>query len=70
METLFSLIKAVVGMVAVMVIWFAIQSFIRRKSGCGSGKDVLDFMKHGCAGCKGNGACHNRGKEEDHHELA
>jgi hypothetical protein len=70
METLFSLTKAVVGMVAVMVIWFAIQAFIRRNSNCGSNQDVLDFMKHGCAGCKGNGACHNRGKEEKHHELA
>jgi hypothetical protein len=60
METLFSLIKAVIGMVTVMVIWFGIQSYIRRKSGCGANQDVLDFMKHGCAGCKGNGACHNR----------
>jgi hypothetical protein len=69
METLLSLAKAVVGMVTVLVIWFAIQWFIRRKSGCGRNEDVLDFMKHGCAGCKGNGACHNRGKEEEHHEL-
>jgi hypothetical protein len=71
MEALFSLLKAVAGMMILMVIWFAIQSFIRRKTpGCGGNKDVLDFMKHGCAGCKGNGACHNRGKEEEHHELA
>lgn len=70
MEALFSLAKAIAGMAAVLVIWFAIQAFIRRKSGCGAGKDVLDFMKNGCAGCKGNGACHNRGKEEKHHELA
>jgi hypothetical protein len=69
METLFNLVKAIVGMVIVMVIWFAIQTFIRRKSGCSSSQDVLDFMKHGCAGCKGNGACHNRGKKEEHHEL-
>jgi hypothetical protein len=70
-EALCNLARAVAGMAAVMVIWFGIQAFIRRRSsGCGSNQDVLDFMKHGCAGCKGNGACHNRGKEEKHHELA
>lgn len=63
---------------AVMLIWFGIQAFIRRRSGCGGGEDVLDFMKHGCAGCKGDGACGKAGKsdsvcsgkEEKHHELA
>ena len=70
MEALWSLVKAVVAMAAVMVIWYAIQAFVRRRSGCGSSQDVLDFMKHGCAGCKGNGACHNRKKEENHHEPA
>jgi hypothetical protein len=70
MEAILNLAKAVLGFLGVMLIWFAIQGFIRRRSGCGSNKDVLDFMKHGCAGCKGNGACHNRGKEERHHELA
>lgn len=69
MEALLDLLKAVGGMLAVMVIWFGIQAFIRRRSGCGSNQDVLDFMKHGCAGCKGDGACHNRAKEEEHHEL-
>jgi hypothetical protein len=70
MEALYSLVRAALGILAVMVIWFAVQAFIRRKSGCASNSDVLDFMKHGCAGCKGNGACHKRGKEEKHHELA
>ena len=70
METLFNLVRAIVGMAVVMVLWFGIQTFVRRRSGCGANQDVLDFMKHGCAGCKGNGACHNRGKEEKHHELA
>jgi len=63
MEPLFSFAKAVLGLMTVMVAWFAIQSFIRRRSGCGSHHDVLDFMKNGCAGCKGNGACHNRRKD-------
>jgi hypothetical protein len=70
MDAVFSLVKAVFAFFVVMLIWFGVQAFIRRRSGCGSGKDVLDFMKHGCAGCKGNGACHKRGKEEEHHELA
>lgn len=70
MEAIFNLAKAIVGFSVVMLIWFGIQAFIRRRSGCASGQDVLDFMKHGCAGCKGNGACHNRGKEKEHHELA
>jgi hypothetical protein len=69
METVFSFLKAIVGMAVVLVIWFAIQTFVRRRSGCGSNQDVLDFMKHGCAGCQGSGACHNRAKEEKHHEL-
>jgi hypothetical protein len=70
MEAIMNLAKGIVGFLAVLLIWFGIQAFIRRRSGCESGKDVLDFMKHGCAGCKGDGACHNRGKEEKHHELA
>jgi len=70
MEALINLAKAVLGFLSVMLLWFGVQAFIRRRSGCGSNKDVLDFMKHGCSGCKGNGACHNRRKEEEHHELA
>jgi hypothetical protein len=60
METLLDFAKAMIGMLSVLVIWFALQAFIRRGSRCSSNKDVLDFMKHGCAGCKGNGACHNK----------
>ena len=70
MEAIFSFVKAILGFLTILLIWFGIQAFIRRRSGCKSNQDVLDFMKHGCAGCKGDGACHNRGKEEEHHELA
>jgi hypothetical protein len=70
METILEFARAIGGMLAVLAIWFGIQAFIRRRSGCNSNQDVLDFMKHGCAGCKGHGACHNRPKGEDHHELA
>ena len=70
METILDFARAIGGMLAVSAIWFGIQAFIRRRSGCSSNQDVLDFMKHGCAGCKGDGACHNRVKGEDHHELA
>ena len=64
MQTLLNFAHAVGGFLTVMICWFAFQNFIRRRSGCGSNKDVLDFMKNGCAGCKGNGACHNREKEK------
>jgi hypothetical protein len=70
MEALFSFVKTVLGLMTALLVWFGIQAFVRRRSGCSSQKDVLDFMKNGCAGCKGNGACHNRGKEKEHHELA
>ena len=69
MEALWSLAKAVLAFVVLLAAWFGFQAFIRRGSGCRSNQDVLDFMKHGCAGCKGDGACHNRGKEQHHHEL-
>lgn len=64
MDVVVNLARAILGFLALMLIWFAVQGFIRRRSGCKSNQDVLDFMKHGCAGCKGDGACHNRGKEQ------
>ena len=70
MDAIYSLLKAVLAFLVLMAAWVGIQAFIRRRSACGSNQDVLDFMKHGCTGCKGNGACHNRGKEKEHHELA
>ena len=70
MDAIIDFVEAILGLLTVLAIWFGLQAFVRRRSGCGSNKDVLDFMKHGCAGCKGDGACHNRGKEEEHHELA
>ena len=60
MQQVFDLAKGVLGLLTVLILWFGIQAFIRRRSGCESQKDVLDFMKHGCAGCKGDGACHNK----------
>ena len=64
MEALFSLAKTILAFLVVMIVWFGVQAFVRRRSGCGSHHDVLDFMKNGCAGCTGNGACHKRGKEQ------
>lgn len=64
MDFFINLAKAVTGFSVVMIVWFAIQAFTRKKSGCASNQDVLDYLKHGCAGCKGDGACHNRGREE------
>lgn len=70
LSDLIDLARGVLGILAVLIVWFVIQAFIRRRSGCGSNEDVLDFMKHGCSGCKGSGACHKRGTQGKHHELA
>jgi hypothetical protein len=64
MEVLLNLAKTVLGFLVVLLLWFGVQAFVRRRSGCKSNTDTLDFMKHDCAGCKGDGACHNRGKEQ------
>ena len=61
------------GIAVVLGLWYVIQTFLRFKSGCGKDRDLLEFMAHGCAGCKGPGSCgRNPGHtetEEHHHEL-
>ena len=65
METVLNLVKAVLGIFAVMTIWLGIQALVRRRTRCGRDKDVLDFMLHGCGGCTSHAPCRNRqiGKE-------
>lgn len=70
MSTLLDLMKAVGGMMAVMVVWLAVQTLVRRRSGCGRDQDVLNFMAHGCAGCRGDGACKRKADKELPHESA
>ena len=60
MNALVTLATCVGGLLAIMAVWIAVQSIVRKRSGCGNDKDVLEHMAHGCAGCKGDGACHNR----------
>ena len=70
METLLAVLKTAAGLFLVLAACFAWMWYVRRNSGCRKDGDVLEHMAHGCAGCKGDGACHNRNVEEEHHELA
>jgi hypothetical protein len=70
METIFAILKTAGAIFAVMALWFLWMTFVRRRSGCRRDGDVLEHMTHGCAGCQGGGACHNRKVEEEPHELA
>jgi hypothetical protein len=55
-------------MALVLGLWFLLQAYLLWKSGCGGDRDLLDYMAHGCASCKGAGAC-GRKLKEHHHEL-
>jgi hypothetical protein len=58
METITAVLKTALGIFVTMAAWFLWMKYIRRTSGCQSDQDVLEHMAHGCAGCKGDGACH------------
>ena len=77
-NNLLNLVIAVSGMAVLLGLWYVIQMYMTFKAGCGKDKDLLEFMAHGCLGCKGDGACHlpdrtelekTSPKEEHHHEL-
>jgi hypothetical protein len=71
------LLKGILGMLALVGGWLAIQAFARRRSECGADQDLLEYMAGGCSGCKGSQSCQNvqnRGRKEpldkeEHHEL-
>jgi hypothetical protein len=65
---LLAVLKAAAGMFIVLGIWLGVQNFVRRKSGCGRDRDMLDFMLHGCGGCSNNANCIKRRKDGEHHE--
>jgi hypothetical protein len=65
---LLDVLKAAAGMFIVMSLWLGIQTFMRRRSGCGRDQDMLDFMLHGCGGCAGSGICTRKRKDGEHHE--
>ncbi len=69
METITALLRTALGIFLVLGAWFLWMTYVRRKSGCRRDRDVLEHMTHGCAGCQGGGACHNRKADEEHHEL-
>jgi hypothetical protein len=52
MTTLLTLVGTIAGLFLVLGAWSLIQSYFRYKSGCGDGRDLLEYMAHGCAGCK------------------
>jgi len=66
METLVHVVSTSVGIFVALAVWFGIQGYVRRRSGCRRDRDVLEFMAHGCAGCKGGEACHSKQGEEKH----
>ena len=69
METVISALDTALGIFVALALWFLFMSFVRRRSGCRGDKDVLEFMTHGCAGCKGDGACSKNKSEREHREL-
>ncbi len=59
-DTVLSLLTGVFGLMAILGLWLLLQAVVRRSSGCGEGKDVLDYLGHGCGGCKGSSSCTKR----------
>lgn len=54
---LVSALKAAAGFFIVMAIWLGIQAFARKRSGCASDRDMLDYMLHGCGNCLHGNTC-------------
>lgn len=63
-SSLWHVLAPAAGLLVVLAVWFLLQAFIRSGSHKEAGEDVLEHMTHGCAGCTGNGACHNRTESE------
>jgi hypothetical protein len=51
------LVDTVAGFAVVMGIWVGIQAWIRKRRGCSSDRDMLDFMLSGCGGCPNQATC-------------
>ncbi len=60
METLVTALETAGGLFVALGLWFVFMAIMRRRSGCHGEKDLLEYMTHGCAGCKGDGACSKR----------
>jgi hypothetical protein len=70
LHTVLTLVGTVLGLFLALGAWFLIQAYVRWKSGCGADQDLLEYMAHGCASCKGAGSCSRlKEQKEHHHEL-
>ncbi|MBL8177621.1 MAG: hypothetical protein JNK48_23290 [Bryobacterales bacterium] len=56
------LMKAVVGLLGLMALWFAVQSYLRRRNRLPVGHDVLEDMAEGCGNCGEHGNCQRKEK--------
>lgn len=68
LQTILTLGATILGLFLVLGAWFLLQTYFRWKSGCGSDRDLLEYMAHGCSGCKGDGPCARTESKEHHHE--
>ena len=66
-SALIKFVEVSAGLFLVLGIWYAIQMFVRYKTGCGQDRDLLEFMAHGCSGCKGPGSCDRTTHQREHH---
>ena len=64
---LINLLFTVVGLFVVLGLWFLIESYVRWKSGCGAGRDPLEYLAHGCFSCKGPESCSRKVTHTEHH---
>jgi len=69
LDAVWNLVSAVAGFFIVMSLWLGIQTFIRRRSGCGQDRDPLDFMLKGCGGCANRATCSRKKGLGGDHEL-
>jgi hypothetical protein len=57
-----SFITGIVGIGAVMAVWYAVQALARRQSGCSGDQDMLEG--HGCGGCDHSGVCRRASQKQ------
>jgi len=67
-SVLLKFVEVSAGLFLVLGAWYAIQMYVRYKTGCGADRDLLEFMAHGCTGCKGHGSCGRTTHTEHHYE--
>lgn len=63
-DALINLLKTFAGFFIVLGAWFGFQALLRRKSGCGGDKDMLEFMLGGCGNCANRGTCESKKRKD------